>query len=775
MIASVVVDCKIESVNRTFDYIVPSCFLTSIKVGQRVYVPFGRQNLLGIVIGLKDDSEHENLKEIYDILDLVPPLNEELISLAKNRHEYYFSLYISCLLTMIPQALRVKYDKEFIALDIESIPLDLRFLFNDGKYVYKTKDKEYLPLLQKLLKEGKLKLNNVISDKANIKEENIIRLNNINDVKLNPKQEEIVTYLKGLDEDISRSEFIEKFSVGRLNTLLDKGVISQYKKEVFRHFDEGKVYVDKEITFNQEQEYVYNKIKEDYDRFNTILLHGITGSGKTEIYLKCIEDVIGKGKTAIMLVPEISLTPQIVSRFKARFKDNVAVLHSRLSIGEKYDEWRRIINEDVKIVVGARSAIFAPLKNIGIIIIDEEHETSYVQDSMPRYDAKMIARIRARNNNALCILGSATPSIESYYKAINKTYKLLELNMRANQKEPPKIKVIDMADEIKRGNYSLFSNELKKLIQDRLDKKEQTILLMNRRGFSSFVMCRECGEVVKCPHCDVSLTYHKIGDKLKCHYCGYEKENVTLCPSCGSKKIRFVGGGTQKVVEEINKLFPAARVLRMDMDNTKNKGGHEKIIDSFMKEEADILVGTQMVAKGLDFPKVSLVGILNCDLALKYPSYTSPSLAYNLFVQVSGRAGRHATDGVVVMQSYDTNHYAILNASSGSYSKFYKEELQYRKLGNYPPFKKIIEIIVVGKEYNDTFNEANSICTYINDKSNVIVLGPAEDYIVKVNDLYHFKITIKYDNDKMINDVISNVFVKYENNKNYKIYISRKG
>lgn len=774
MIASVVVDCKIESLNRTFDYLVPPCFLTSIKVGQRVYVPFGKQNLLGIVIELKEDSDVDNLKEIYDILDLIPPLNDELISLAKNMHEYYFSLFISCLLTMIPQALRVKYEKEFICSDIDLLPLGIRSLFKDGKYVYKTKDKEYLPILQRLMKEGKLTLNNNISDKANIKEESIIKLNDITDIKLNPKQEEIILFLKSLNEDISRSEFIEKFSVGRLNTLLEKGILSQYKKEVYRHFDEGKVYVDKNITFNYEQEKVYEEIKKDYDKFNTILLHGITGSGKTEIYLKCIEDVIAKGKTAILLVPEISLTPQIVARFKARFSNDVAVLHSRLSIGEKYDEWRRVLNEEVKIVVGARSAIFAPLKNIGIIIIDEEHETSYIQDSMPRYDAKMIARIRARNNNAVCLLGSATPSIESYYKAEAGVYKLLELNVRANKKQPPSIKVIDMADEIKKSNYSLFSNELKTLIKDRLDKKQQIILLINRRGFSSFVMCRECGEVIKCPHCDVSLTYHKVGNKLKCHYCGFERDNVSICQKCGSKKIRFVGGGTQKVVEEINKLFPEAKVLRMDMDNTKNKGGHEKIIDAFLKEEADILVGTQMVAKGLDFPKVSLVGILNCDLALKYPSYTSPALAYNLFVQVSGRAGRHATDGVVIMQTYDTTHYAILNASSGSYQKFYKEELQYRKLGNYPPYKKIIEITVIGKDYKDTFNEANEICNFIKTKSSVMVLGPAEDYIVKINDLYHFKLTIKYENDKMINDVISSVFVKYENSKEYKIYISRK-
>ena len=773
MIASVVVDCKIDSVNRTFDYLVPPCFVDSIQIGQRVYVPFAKQNLLGIVVELKEESDFENLKEIYDILDLVPCLNEELIKLAKNMHEYYFSLYITCLLTMIPQALRVKYEKQFIVDDYELLPLDLRFLFTNNKFIYQTKYKEYLPRLQKLVKENKVRLLNVISDTAKIKEENYIKLNEEIPVKLNAAQEEIVNYVKEYDDVISRSHLIEKFSVGRVTTLINKNVLIQYKQEVIRHFDEGKVYEDKIVELNEKQKEVYYQIKQDYDKFNTILLHGITGSGKTEIYLKCIEDMVAKGKTAIMLVPEISLTPQIVARFKARFKDNVAVLHSRLSIGEKYDEWRRVIRKEVQIVVGARSAIFAPLENIGIIIIDEEHEATYIQDSMPKYDARMIARIRARNNNAVCILGSATPSIESYYKASNNVYKLLELNERANKKNPPVVRVVDMANEIKTGNYSLFSRELKKQIVDRLNKKEQVILLMNKRGYSSFVMCRECSHVIKCPHCDVSLTYHKTDDSLKCHYCGYEVANVKVCPSCKSTKVRFVGGGTQKVVEAINKEFPSARVLRMDMDNTRNKGGHEKIINSFMREEADILVGTQMVAKGLDFPKVSLVGILNSDLALKYPSYTSPAVAYNLFVQVAGRAGRHNTDGLVILQAYDTNHYALLNASSGSYKKFYEEELGYRKLASYPPIKKIIEILVVGKNYEKTFNEASKIVNYIREKSSVMVLGPAEDYIVKVNDLYHFKITIKYDNDKMIGDVISSVYVKYENEKEYKIYISR--
>ncbi len=773
MIASVVVDCKIDTVNRTFDYLVPPCFIDSIQLGQRVYVPFARQNLLGIVVGLKEDSEYDDLKEINDILDLVPCLNEELIMLAKNMHEYYFSLYITCLLTMIPQALRINYDKVFVADDIDLLPLDIRGLFVNSRFTYQTKYKDYLPTLQKLVKEEKLRLLNVISDKVNIKEESFIKLSDTIDINLNEKQQEIVEYLKSFNGVMLRHDLVEKYSAGRIKTLIEKGVLIQYKKEVIRHFDEGKVYIDKVVELNSKQQEVYEKIKEDYDKFNTILLHGVTGSGKTEIYLKCIEDIVSKGKTAIMLVPEISLTPQIVSRFKARFKDSVAVLHSRLSAGEKYDEWRRVIRKELSIVVGARSAIFAPLENIGIIIIDEEHEASYIQDNMPRYDARMIARIRARNNNALCLLGSATPSIESYYKAQKGIYKLLELKERANKKNPPSIQIVDMANEMKMGNYSLFSRQLKQLIADRLNKKEQIILLMNKRGYSSFVMCRECSTVIKCPHCDVSLTYHKVDDKLKCHYCGYEIDNVKACPSCKSLKVRFVGGGTQKVVEEISKEFPTAKVLRMDMDNTKNKGGHEKIINSFTKEEADILVGTQMVAKGLDFPKVSLVGILNSDLALKYPAYTSPATAYNLFVQVAGRAGRHNTDGVVILQAYDTNHYALLNACGGSYQKFYEEELNYRRLASYPPIKKIIEITVVGKDYKASFDEASRIVNYIKEKSNALVLGPAEDYIVKINDLYHFKITIKHDNDKSISNIIRSVYVKYEKDKKYKIYISR--
>lgn len=774
MIASVVVDIKTDAVNRTFDYLVPDFLETSVKIGQRVSVPFGPQKVLGFIVGLKETTDYpKTLKPIYELLDIIPCLNQELVTLAYNMHKYYFSLFITCLFTMIPAALRAKYDKRFVLNPGMELPFDLATIFNEGSLDYSKKYQEYLPSIQEALKKKIIRIENVITNQANVKMATYLHLNDGFEYKLNSSQQEIIDYFSELDNDPLKSEIVDIFSAGRIQTLAKNKVISEYQQEVMRKFDKDKTYADKKVIFNENQARVYQEIIQNYNEFKTILLHGVTGSGKTEIYLQLIEDVVGDGKTAILLVPEISLTPQIVGRIKGRFMDNVAVMHSGLSIGEKYDEWRRIINKEVKIVVGARSAIFAPLENIGIIIIDEEHEASYKQDNEPRYDARMIARIRAKHHNCPCLLGSATPSIESYYQAEIGRYQLLELTERANHKDLPPIKLVNMVNELKSGNRSLFSNELKNLISDRLNKKEQSILLLNRRGFSSFVMCRECGEVVKCPHCEVSLTYHKNDDSLKCHYCGYQMANIKNCPNCHSNKVRFVGGGTQKVVEEINKLYPEAKVLRMDMDNTKNKGAHEKIITSFLNGEADILVGTQMVAKGLDFPKCSLVGILNSDLALKYPTFLAPAQAYNLFVQVSGRAGRHDTDGVVILQGYDVEHYAIMASKNDNYQAFYDQEIKYRKLGNYPPFVKLVEIMVIAKGYEDGFKEASLICDYIRNKSQVKVLGPAEDFIVKINDQYRFIITIKFNDDKVISDILEQIYVKYETSKEYKIIINR--
>lgn len=773
MIASVIVDQKAQSVDRPFDYNIPSYFESTVKVGCRVIVPFGKLELMGFVIEIKESSSYENRKDIIDVMDFIPSLTEELIVLAKNMHEYYYCFFITCLLTMIPRALRAKYQKKFVLNDGCILPSEISHLFKNNEYIYQSKDKEILPIIQKACKANILRIENIIKDSGNIKYVRKIILNKTFSYKLMENQIEIVEYLKEKNEPIDKSLLCNKFSLSRITTLVKNGVLSEYEEETLRKFDYGKEYVDKVVSLNSDQERVYNNIKAKLNTKETILLHGVTGSGKTEIYLKLINNVVKNGKNAILLVPEISLTPQIVARFKARFKSDVAVIHSGLSMGEKYDEWRKIMRHEVSIVVGARSAIFAPFENIGIIIIDEEHESSYQQDSTPRYDAKMIARIRAKNHNCLTLFGSATPSIESYYNAVNNIYIKEELSFRANSKQVPTIKVVDMVKELKNGNKSLFSNDLKIEIGKALSRKEQIILLLNRRGFSNFVMCRECGEVIKCPHCDVSLTYHKNNDSLKCHYCGYQMPNIKSCPVCHSSKIRFVGGGTQKVEEELIKEFKNVRVLRMDHDTTQNKDAYEKIITAFSNLEADVLVGTQMVAKGLDFPNCSLVGILNADLALKYPGYNSFAQAFNLFVQVSGRAGRHEKEGKVILQAYDTTNYAITNAKTSNYLAFYNEEINFRKLGGYPPFSKMIDILVIGKNYQNTYDEAKKILIDLRKCSNTKVLGPAEDFVVKVKDEYRFKLTIKFSKEKEISSSLKKLYSDYEGNKDYKLIISR--
>lgn len=770
MIASVIVDLKARNVNKPFDYLVPKALESTVKVGLRVKVPFGNQRLLGIIVCLTNGI-NDDLKEIDEFLDFTPCLTEELIKLAKNMHEYYFSLYITCLETMIPSALRANYEKVFRILNGDALPVELKALFVNNVYHYKKTDEAFLAMLLKEVKLGNLSLNTVIKDKEKIKMESIIYPVS-DELKLTPPQEEIINYLK-TNKDISKTTLVKKFGSSRVNTLLKKGALTLCQRETFRAFDKDKDYQDETFILTEEQETVYQKIKNSYGKAETFLLHGVTGSGKTEIYLKVIEDVIKKDKTAILLVPEISLTPQIVARFKARFKDDVAVIHSGLSKGEKYDEWRKIIRHEVHIAIGARSAVFAPLENIGVIIIDEEHESSYIQDNMPKYDARVIARIRARNYNALTILGSATPSIESYYKALNGTYQLLSLTKRVNQRALPNIMPIDMGEELKSGNHSLFSRKLQSLMKDRLTKGEQTILLLNRRGFSSFVMCRECGEVIKCPHCAVSLTYHKYDNSLKCHYCGYQMPLINECPKCHSKKVRMVGGGTERVVAELNKIMPEARVLRMDNDTTSIKGGHEKIITAFLNHEADILVGTQMVAKGLNFPLCTLVGILNADLALKYPNFTSSFQAFSLFVQVAGRAGRNNLDGTVIMQTYDMTHYAIRNALTANYKGFYQEEIAYRRLGDYPPYSKMVSIKVTSTDYDKTYCEALKIANALRKIDGLHVLGPAEDFIVKLNDKYNFIVTIKYINEKIISSYLIHLYSEYQSNKEYSIIISR--
>ena len=689
MVISVLVEINIDKV---FDYNVPDRFINDICLGKRVLVPFGKQTLEGFIINIKNESSFD-LKDIIDIIDKEVILNDELLSLGKE-----ISKNNICNLTSIYQSM---------------LPVG-----------FKASNKR----------------------KVSIRKNSFIRLINDNVVEFlstsrSEKQKVIVSYLLK-----NKSCLSNKFDSASINALIKKGIIEKYYEDYYRIQDNYEI--EDLVKLNDYQIDAYNKINNSNK--DVIVLNGVTGSGKTEIYMHLIKDTIDKGKEAILLVPEISLTPQIINRFKKHFK-NIAVLHSGLSQGEKYDEYRKILNKEVNIVIGARSAIFAPFTNIGIIIIDEEHSDSYKQDHNPRYNAIDVSILRSKTHNCKVVLGSATPTIEDYARAKKGYYELVKLDKRANNASLPLVNIVDMTKEVKKGN-KIFSEELLLSIEDRLNKNEQVMLLLNKRGYSNYLMCPNCGEVTKCPNCDITLTYHKTSNLNRCHYCGYANNNLGKCKKCNTELVNM-GMGTEKVEEEINKLFPTARVIRMDIDTTSNKGSHSKIIDKFMNHEADILVGTQMIAKGLDFPLVTLVGVINADTILNLPDFRSSEKTYDLLSQVSGRAGRSDLKGKVVIQTYNKDNYAIKLTSSNNYEEFYNEEIAIRKKLYYPPYSFIALIKVGGKDFNNTIKEANKIGDYLRKKvDSEIVLGPSVSSLSRINNIYYFEIIIKYrDKDKIIN------------------------
>ena len=548
-----------------------------------------------------------------------------------------------------------------------------------------------------------------------------------------------------------------------INTLVKNGIIRFEYEEVNRYQNSasGKYRV---VKLNDMQQHVVDSVK--FNNHDAYLLYGVTGSGKTEVYMELIDRVLKNGKTAIMLVPEISLTPQIVDRFITKFGSDIAILHSGLSDTEKYDEYRKIMDGKVRIVVGARSAIFAPLDNLGVIVIDEEHTQTYKQDNNPRYHARDVAMIRGKYHKCPVILGSATPSLESFARATNGVYKLLTLTERAGRGKLPEVTVIDMKDEVKKGNF-ILSGMLINKIQEKLDKKEQVILLLNRRGYSSMLTCRDCGTVLKCPNCDISLTYHKTSNSNRCHYCNYSIKNVSKCMACGSDNIKDYGLGTEKLEEELNKIFNA-RIIRMDMDTTSRKGMHEKIIEDFGNHKYDILLGTQMIAKGLDFPMVTLVGVINADSSLNLPDFRSAEVTFQLLSQVSGRAGRSDLSGEVIIQSYNPEHYSIQYAKRHDYLSFYKEEMKLRKLLSYSPYYYITLVNINSRDYEYGFSEANKIGEYLrkNLGSDTTVLGPSMANVFRINNVYHYQCIIKYKRDEKLNSVLMKLDELYKiNNK----------
>lgn len=774
MIAKVIVDIPSKSVDFTFDYIIPSKLQSMVQVGMRVIVPFGPRTIQGYVMQVTDKPDDNidiaKLKEIKEIQDIKPELTEELIQLTEWYNNYFVTKRISMLEVMLPSAIKAKYTKVFSIVHVDAVPEELKVKFDkDGQYPYKEAQyNDDLGQIVPLLKQGIVSEMTLLSQNVSKKKQRAVSIiegfdydSILNSLEKSKKQYELYAYLLDERHHTLLLKDLEEmgFSKSSIDTLMRKGFVEKYDAIVERDPFETRVFEQdqkQQLTYDQQE--AYKSILESIQahRQRTYLLHGVTGSGKTEVYLQTIEEVLKLGRQAMMLVPEIALTPQMVLRFKRRFGDEVAVLHSGLSKGERYDEWQKIRDGKASVSVGARSSVFAPFKNLGMIIIDEEHESSYKQEDYPRYQARDIAQWRSQYHQCPLILGSATPSLETYARAEKGVYELLSLPNRVNQQALPEIEIVDMRTELSSGNRSMFSEQLRKAIQQRLDKKEQIVLFLNRRGYASFMLCRDCGHVPQCPNCDISLTYHKSTDQLKCHYCGHQEVPPNKCPNCESEHIRQVGTGTQRVEELLQEAFQEARIIRMDVDTTSRKGAHEKLLDDFGAGKGDILLGTQMIAKGLDFPNITLVGVLNADTMLNLPDFRASERTYQLLTQVSGRAGRHEKEGEVIIQTYNPEHYAIKDVQANDYTAFFNKEMNYRKMGKYPPYFFLINFTIAHKEMKKVMEASKHIhkilLQHLTDKA--LVLGPSPAALSRINNEYRFQILVKYKSEPALHEAL---------------------
>ena len=731
MIAEVIINSNVKKLNKVFDYIIPENLVESIRVGSKVLVSFGnaKQYKEAFVFDVKDNSDVAT-KKIISLED--NNLSKENMEFAKLMSRMYFCNIYDCIKLMLPPG---TYTKK----------IENRVKDKTGNFVY----------LKKSIEE----IENDIEDK-------IIK---------SDKQIRVLEFLKDNEGIyISDLEILADVSNSIIKNLEKKEYIELVEEKIMRNpFKGKKVERDYKLNLNDEQKMAFDTVKKaiDTNKSEQFLLFGVTGSGKTEVYMQLIEEVIKKGKKAIMLVPEISLTPQMVNRFLARFGDVIAVLHSKLSVGERYDEWNKIKNDEANIIIGARSAIFAPVKNLGIVIIDEEHDSSYKSDMTPRYNAKDIARYLCKKNNIPLILGSATPDINTYFKMKNGEIKLLLLRNRANNLSLPDVEIIDLREELANGNKSMISNRLYECIKRNLENKMQTILFLNRRGYSTFVMCRECGFTAKCKNCNITLTYHSDENKLKCHYCGYQTNNLYKCPICGSNKIKYFGAGTQKLEEEIKKLFKDVKTIRMDIDTVTKKNSHEIILDKFKNENIDILIGTQMVVKGHHFPKVTLVGVVAADGSLNTNDFRASERTFQILTQVAGRAGRESKNGKVIIQTYNKDNYSIQYAKEQNYEKFYEDEISIRRQLNYPPYCDIILFSLLSKYEKEAKDVSNYMYKILKKEfktyNNIIIMNPLPAPINKIKNRYRWRIIMKCKFSNNIIDTINKVLDEFYS-KNYK-------
>lgn len=708
MFANIIVDITHEKLDKIFQYRVPSHMEGELSIGMEVLVPFGKGNRMtkGYVVDFSENCDYDlsKVKEIAEISRKGMAIEGKLVALAAWMKEHYGGTMIQALKTVLP----IKQKEQ------AKVKKKVRLLLNE--------------------EEGKIKL----------------------DFYLHKNQKARARLLAALlDEPVLDYELINKklnITLNVVRALEEQGVLSIESEQVYRNPIQNRKQQVKDICYTDEQKNAIECFWGDYQKqqYGTYLIHGVTGSGKTEVYMEMIARVAAKGRQAIVLIPEIALTFQTVMRFYRRFGDRVSIMNSRLSAGERYDQMMRAKAGEIDVMIGPRSALFTPFPNLGLIVIDEEHENTYKSEQIPRYHARETAIARAKLEQASVILGSATPSVEAMYRAKHGEYKLLELHKRSGNQEMAQVHVVDLRKELRDGNRSILSRKLQQMIADRLQKKEQIMLFLNRRGYAGFISCRECGFVVKCPHCDVSLSYHRNG-KMVCHYCGYEQERVQICPECGSRHIGEFKAGTQQIEEVVKKHFPEARVLRMDLDTTRSKDGHEKILAAFANEEADILVGTQMIVKGHDFPNVTLVGILAADMSLYSNDYRAGERTFQLLTQAAGRAGRGAKKGEALIQTYSPDHYAIVTAAAQDYEAFYEEEIHYRELMGYPPVNNLLAILVSCEK--EALLETG--CKYLKEfavrirgAEEVAIIGPASPGIGKINDVYRkvlYLKTEKYD------------------------------
>ncbi|MFE0442381.1 primosomal protein N' [Aerococcus sp. NPDC058936] len=791
-VIEVIVDVPTMQTDHPFEYQIPEEMVDIIQPGMRVQVPFGSRNLLGYVISpAKATADFEGeLKPITALLDDEPVLNAEMLQLGKDMAKQNFCFLVEAYHTMLPNLLKVNYEKFFLPTP-EIAYLDHQHYFDDlSEIAWSDAEKKgILTELIALKNKGHVTIDYRVEDRKRYKTAQWVQpLMDFDQLeeeattirKTAKKQLALVEVLMELDgKKVSAKYLRDEFDLhtATLKAGAEKGWLKLYDQQVNRDpYADIAIEKSEKLPLQAQQQVAFDAVKKAMDEHEdrVFLLQGVTGSGKTEVYLQLIQEALDKGKEAILLVPEISLTPQMVNRLKSRFGNQVAVLHSQLSTGEHFDEWRKLKNGQAKIAVGARSSIFAPLNNIGLIILDEEHEATYKQSDNPRYHAREVAKWRAAYHHSPVILGSATPSLESRARAQNGVYQLLEMPERSNQKPLPPVEIIDMREEFKHKNYYQFSRQLRDQMQATMDRGEQVALMLNRRGFANFMQCRDCGYTFQCPNCDVSLTYHYHDKQLQCHYCGFNQARPQRCPHCGQTHLREFGTGTEKVEQEINELFPNKTVARMDMDTTRRKGSHERILKQIADKKADILLGTQMIAKGLDFPNITLVGIINADTTLYLPDFRAAERTFQLLTQMSGRAGRGDLEGQVLIQTYNPDHYALTLAKNHDYDRFYQTEMQYRKLNQYSPYYFTVRFTISNFDDHTTQATAAKVAAILKqaDIQATKVIGPAQSTISRINNQYYYQLLYQHRGNQNIQVVLQEIQDKAQDWSKDKIYVS---